>query len=253
MNPALTAIQIALCDLLRSLGVRPDAVLGLSGGEFAAAYAAGGLSAEDAMELACSMSLVIRQRLGTGKMVLIRADAAQAEVLIRSAPDPTYLVAEIGPRSFTLATTEVMADGLMRFLRSSGIEHYQLPWEFGYHSPLMDPWAIPLRQALTNAGVRVPTTTVYSAASGGIQRILDGAHWCSTVREPALFATAARAAIEDGFDRFLEVNIHPALSDAIQELATAMDKNVVVLPVMRDDQPATSVIQSSLTTLSASL
>src|SRR5699024_5119006 len=46
---AITAIQIALTDLLAHFGVRPAGVMGMSMGEIAAAYAAGGLKDKDAL------------------------------------------------------------------------------------------------------------------------------------------------------------------------------------------------------------
>ncbi len=48
-QPLCTAVQLVLVDLLRASGVRFDAVVGHSSGEMAAAYAAGRLSARDAM------------------------------------------------------------------------------------------------------------------------------------------------------------------------------------------------------------
>ena len=54
----ITAIQIALTDLLAHFGARPAAVLGMSMGEIAAAYAAGGLSAQDAMRVSLSVPTV---------------------------------------------------------------------------------------------------------------------------------------------------------------------------------------------------
>lgn len=47
-QPATTAVQLALVDLLASWGIRPHAVCGHSSGEIAAAYAAGKLSLEGA-------------------------------------------------------------------------------------------------------------------------------------------------------------------------------------------------------------
>ncbi len=49
-QPATTALQIALVDLLSSLNIRPTCVVGHSSGEIAAAYAAGALTHESAME-----------------------------------------------------------------------------------------------------------------------------------------------------------------------------------------------------------
>jgi acyl transferase domain-containing protein len=51
-QPACTALQIALVDLLESLDIRPQAVLGHSSGEMAAAYAAGALPHKSAITAA---------------------------------------------------------------------------------------------------------------------------------------------------------------------------------------------------------
>ncbi len=52
LQPALLAVQLAQVALLAELGVRPDAVVGHSAGEYAALACAGALSDEDAMYLA---------------------------------------------------------------------------------------------------------------------------------------------------------------------------------------------------------
>jgi len=51
-QPGCTAIQLALCDLLSSWNIRPNAVIGHSSGEIGAAYAAGALSHEDCTAIA---------------------------------------------------------------------------------------------------------------------------------------------------------------------------------------------------------
>lgn len=51
-QPLTTCLQLALVDLLRSLGVVPSAVLGHSSGEIASAYAAGALSRFSAVKVA---------------------------------------------------------------------------------------------------------------------------------------------------------------------------------------------------------
>ena len=48
-QPATTAIQIALVDLLESISIRPSRVVGHSSGEIGAAYAAGALSRDSAI------------------------------------------------------------------------------------------------------------------------------------------------------------------------------------------------------------
>lgn len=59
-HPCATAVQIALTDTLFSLGVRPEAVTAHSGGEAAAAYATGAITAEAAMAVAYFRGVVIK-------------------------------------------------------------------------------------------------------------------------------------------------------------------------------------------------
>ncbi|MAD84617.1 MAG: hypothetical protein CL912_16785 [Deltaproteobacteria bacterium] len=51
-QPCCTAYQIALVDLLGHYGIKPNAVLGHSSGEIAAAYACGALTAREAISIA---------------------------------------------------------------------------------------------------------------------------------------------------------------------------------------------------------
>jgi acyl transferase domain-containing protein len=51
-HPLTIAVQIALVDVLRSWGLKPDLVLGHSSGEMGAAYASGAITAEGAIAAA---------------------------------------------------------------------------------------------------------------------------------------------------------------------------------------------------------
>lgn len=71
---AITAIQIALTDLLASLHIRPDGIVGHSCGEVACGYADGALTADEALQ--CSYwggQCLIRQQLAPGAMAVVGA------------------------------------------------------------------------------------------------------------------------------------------------------------------------------------
>src|SRR5687768_2628173 len=71
IQPVLTALAIAYATLLRARGVEPDATVGHSMGEVAAAHIAGVISLEQAMRIVSLRSLLMRRASGQGAMALI--------------------------------------------------------------------------------------------------------------------------------------------------------------------------------------
>lgn len=70
-QPICTAVQIALVETLRAWGVTPEAVLGHSSGEMAAAYASGALSMEAAMTIASMRGITVQESTQVGGMAAV--------------------------------------------------------------------------------------------------------------------------------------------------------------------------------------
>ncbi|MEZ4271524.1 MAG: SDR family oxidoreductase [Myxococcota bacterium] len=75
IQPTLWALQIALAQLWQSWGVIPDAVVGHSMGEVAAAYVAGALSLDDAARIVCQRSKLLLTVAGQGAMAVVELSA----------------------------------------------------------------------------------------------------------------------------------------------------------------------------------
>ena len=75
MQPALFAVMVSLAEMWKSAGVSPDAVIGHSQGEIAAAYVAGALSLRDAARVVTLRSKLLRSLAGPGGMVSIACGA----------------------------------------------------------------------------------------------------------------------------------------------------------------------------------
>ena len=78
-QPLCTAIQIAFVDVLSSFGIQPDAVVGHSSGEIAAAYAAGSLTAKEAITVAAFRGIVAKAQAKPGAMIAVGMGCEDAE------------------------------------------------------------------------------------------------------------------------------------------------------------------------------
>src|SRR5699024_8826450 len=90
---AITAIQIALTDLLAHFGVRPAGVMGMSMGEIAAAYAAGGLKDKDALLIASHRARL----MGEGEASLTPENQGAMAVVEMTAADIEALDSDVEP------------------------------------------------------------------------------------------------------------------------------------------------------------
>jgi acyl transferase domain-containing protein len=237
---ALSAIQLALCELWRDHGIEPDGVIGLSIGEFAAAYAAGSLSFEDAMTVSCALYGSVRQILVPGKMILVPMTLARAEFLCRQAPVALYVMAEIGPSTVILTWDDNNTDRVTAFLKDHGIRSRALKIDSAYHTPLLEPCKAGWLHDLRNLKPRPLSSPCYSSASGNrVQEstVFDGLHCWRMLNQPVLYASALRAALADGHDMLLFVSTHPMLTESVVKTAALLEKKVAMFCSMRSDVP----------------
>lgn len=134
-QPCLAAIQIILADVLRSWGVVPAAVVGHSSGETAAGYAAGVITAKDAMILAyhrgqITPPLKVAHRGGMAAVGMGREEIApylQEGVIVGC---------ENSPSSVSLSGDIDVLEKVMEDIRQKrpGVLCRPLQVECGYHS-----------------------------------------------------------------------------------------------------------------------
>ncbi|MGH7031396.1 MAG: type I polyketide synthase, partial [Stellaceae bacterium] len=134
-QPALCAFQLALCDLLAGIGVRPAAVIGHSVGEAAAAAIAGILPREEALRLVVARSRLQARVAGMGAMALAAAPVASLESHL---PRGVVVAGENGPRATLLAGPPEAVALACRALDAAGIVSQRVSVPVAYHSPQMD-------------------------------------------------------------------------------------------------------------------
>ena len=106
----------ALAELWKSIGVRPDAVIGHSQGEIAAAYVVGALSLRDAARVVTLRSKLLLALAGRGGMASLACGPEQARELSAPYGDRVSIAAINGPSAVVLEPGRTCCARRMDFL-----------------------------------------------------------------------------------------------------------------------------------------
>ncbi|HZC09855.1 MAG TPA: acyltransferase domain-containing protein, partial [Mycobacterium sp.] len=251
IQPAIFAVQVALAALWRSWGVEPEAVVGHSLGEVAAAHVAGALSLEDAAQVICGRARLLRRANGSGAMVAAELSLAEARDLIAGKQDRVAVAASNSHRSTVLSGDRAVLADLVATLEQRGRFCRWVEVDVASHSPQMNALRADLNDAL--AGIRPAQATIpmYSTVTGELvtDRAVDAAYWEENLCSPVHFSTAMRRLLDLGRDTFLEISPHPILLSAVREDAEDLSRACTLLPSMRRDDRDRTTMLASLGTL----
>ncbi|WP_372453071.1 type I polyketide synthase, partial [Actinomadura parmotrematis] len=132
VQPLSFAVMVALAEVWRSYGVEPDAVVGHSQGEIAAAHVAGALSLEDAARVVALRSQAIARGLaGRGGMASIALPVE--DVTARLAPG-LEIAAVNGPTSAVVAGDPTALDELVAALDAEGVRARRIAVDYASHT-----------------------------------------------------------------------------------------------------------------------
>ncbi|MEW2577304.1 non-ribosomal peptide synthetase/type I polyketide synthase [Streptomyces syringium] len=135
-QPALFAAQTAATELWRSRGLRPGHLLGHSIGEYAALWAAGGISTGTGIRLTTLRGRLM-QDTEPGAMLAVRAGRAQAERI--ASLTGLAVAAENAADSQVLSGRAEDVDRATELLDAEGVTWRRLPVDRGFHSATLDP------------------------------------------------------------------------------------------------------------------
>ncbi|HET9381652.1 MAG TPA: type I polyketide synthase, partial [Streptomyces sp.] len=135
VQPASFAVMVGLAAVWGSVGVRPDAVVGHSQGEIAAACVAGALSLEDAARVVALRSRAIAARLsGRGGMASVALGAEEAGTRLGPWADRVEVAAVNGPSSVVVAgDTQALAE-VLEVLSGDGVRVRRIAVDYASHT-----------------------------------------------------------------------------------------------------------------------
>ncbi|MEV0537685.1 acyltransferase domain-containing protein, partial [Kitasatospora sp. NPDC050463] len=138
VQPALFAVMVSLARLWQTLGVHPDAVLGHSQGEIAAAHIAGALTLDDAARIVALRSKAILALSGHGTMASIPLPASQVEPLLTPHRGEVSIAAVNGPSHTVIAGTVTAVHAVVDQAKNDGARARTIPVDYASHSPQVE-------------------------------------------------------------------------------------------------------------------
>jgi acyl transferase domain-containing protein/acyl carrier protein len=247
-QPANFALQVGLAALWRSWGVEPDAIVGHSAGEAAAAYVAGVMSLEEAVRVIYHRSRLQQMTTGQGRLVAVGLPLEEAELAIRDYADRVSIAAINSPSAVTLVGDPEALEAVVAPLQEKQVFCKYLQVKVPYHSHYMNPLREELLEVLAGLELREATTPLYSTVTGKAAdgREFDAHYWWRNVREPVFFAAATDQLIADGYTAFLEIGPHPVLAGSISECLMRQGQAGTVVSSLRRNEEERATLLAAL-------
>jgi len=234
--PSLFATQVALGRLWRSWGVAPDAYLGHSHGEIAAAHLGGALGLDDGVRLVYHLGQLYARIFAYGSMLVVPLAPERARELVVGREGEVGVAVHHMPEATVLSGRPETLRQIASELDAQGLRSVVPRVHAAPHSPLVEPLMADLAERMDDlvpaAGLDTPLVSTltgdFVAAAD-----LDAGHWVAAMRRPALFVEAVERFAGLGDVLYLELSAHPILGRAIAEISKRQGRPARVLGSMR--------------------
>ena len=247
IQPLLFVQQLMLAAQLEGWGIRADAVCGHSVGEIAAAYWAGSMTLEHAVDVVVHRSRLQEKTRGSGAMAAVGVSpGAAAEWL--SAYRDIHIAAVNSPEMITLAGDQIELDRLCVDLTDADVFVHRLTMPYAFHSPHMNGLRDELLAVLGKVAPREGRLPFFSTVSGGelTCSALNAEYWWQNLRNRVRFGDAVTAATLAGYRSMVELGPHPSLLRAAADCATAVGKTLEILPTLQRGRSAPRALAEML-------
>ena len=227
-QPALFVIEYSLAKLWISWGIRPQAMIGHSVGEYVAACLAGVFSLEDALTVLASRGRLM-QELPPGVMLAVRLPIGRSWSPLLTGD--LSLATSNGPSSCVVAGDEESVELLEKVLAERNVSCRRLLTSHAFHSSMMDPILGPFIDVVKRIKLNPPQIPYVSNLTGtwiSVAQAQDPAYWAQHLRQTVRFSEGIRELLDDPARILLEVGPGQTLTTlAKQHLSQGAEQSVL--------------------------
>ncbi|KAJ5902202.1 hypothetical protein N7495_002730 [Penicillium taxi] len=229
-QPACTAVQLALVDLLASWGIRPKAVIGHSSGEIAGAYAAGILTLEESVRVAyfrgVAANMIAKDKSVQGAMLAVGANASEIQQILNAMRGQKAVIACVNSESsVTISGDREVVSELQTGLDKEGIFTRMLHVDVAYHSHHMQRVAQQYQSFIGRIAPQSSKIPFHSTVHGKLipGSTLDASYWVANLVSRVEFVKGlqsllATEEVDAQINTLIEIGPHPALQTPTKEI-----------------------------------
>lgn len=198
-QPLIFIFEYALAQLVLSLGIQPQAMIGHSIGEYVAATLSGVFSYEDALRLLVKRGALMFA-LPKGDMLSVGLSEKEIEKYLGKGVD---LATINGPNQCVLSGETSAIDQLIPQLEAAGVPSRKLHTSHAFHSAMLEPMMADFERELRQVKLQVNTQPFISNLTGEFaspQRVSTLEYWVRHMRQAVRFS--------DGLETLLAENKH---------------------------------------------
>lgn len=269
-QPACTALQIGLVDLLAAWSIRPSGVVGHSSGEMAAAYAGGYVTKAEAITAAYFRGQAVSQNKQKGAMLAVGLDLDQACLYLQNFENSIRVAAINSPSSLTLSGDQGPVEELSKILQRDGLfnrtlktggnayhSHHMVTLGGVFESLLEEGMAELEKVGLRDHHRRYPCIPWISSVMPDTKMTdenLPASYWRANLESPVRFSEAVAGLVKEeghAIGALLEIGPHPALKSPLIQILKSIGRKLPYVGSMKRDQDCrTSMLQAAGTLFS---
>jgi phthiocerol/phenolphthiocerol synthesis type-I polyketide synthase E len=213
--PALFAVEYAMAKQLEKWGIKADAMIGHSLGEYAAACLAGVFSLEEVLKIV-RLRGELFEELPKGGMVSVEADEDEVRGMIG---DELSIAAVNGPKQVVMSGEEEAIAGFCQRMGQAGMEHQRVQIDVAAHSPLVERILDRYEEYVRGVKKGEPQGRYISNVSGKWvkkEEATDARYWRRQLRESVRFSDGVKELVEAGAEVMVEVGPGQTLSSLVK-------------------------------------
>ncbi|MGA9597075.1 MAG: beta-ketoacyl synthase N-terminal-like domain-containing protein, partial [Acidimicrobiia bacterium] len=235
-QPAVLAVDDALTNLLAAYGIYPDMVMGHSLGEYGALVAAGALPFEDALEAVAGRgremaSVEVEDK---GRMAAVFAPLDDIVRVTEEVDDYVVVANYNSTKQAVIGGSTAGVTEAANRLAQAGAQVIPLPVSHAFHTEIVAPAAIPLRDLLDRLRLESPAIPIVANVDGEfypmgpnvVPRMIDILG--RQIASPVQFVSGLHTLHEAGCRVFVEVGPKKALQGLADDVLGADDEVVTL-------------------------